>query len=448
MSLEKTCDIVTRREVLAAGLAVSGLPFYAIAAAAVPQSEDSVMSNTSSASTKTLRDAWRTYNAAVERARLAMEATPRFKDRTDHRATAYHSLAEAQSMAYSFAVAPHMDCPVINTRAWYHDVHTLGGTSADLYHVSASVDGRHTYRLFGRVGDLKILLIQVFNTILGGAGQKQLVDADIATMADANGNFEVILSAKSRQGNWLPLDPNSEFNFLFIRRFFDDAYSDRGTLDIELLDGPVDNNELDEAAMARRILLAADSLIFLVEKWNIGVYDLYLSKNDGKKNSLAVVPGSEIASGSAGSPKTIYTWGIFDIQDDEALVVEFEAPKAAFWSVQIQDVWTKPINYLNHQSDINQRHAVIDRDGKFRVVICLKDPGVANWLDSDGRKEGTIVGRAYIPQATPSVPIVKRIKFKDIRKHLPVDTKHVTQKQREEALKLRRNGLLKMFGDT
>ena len=100
-----------------------------------------------------------------------MEATPRFKDRTDHRATAYHSLAEAQSMAYGFAVAPRMDSPLINTRAWYHHVHTLGGTSADLYHVCASVDGRHTYRLFGRVGDLKVLLIQVFNTILGGTGQ-------------------------------------------------------------------------------------------------------------------------------------------------------------------------------------------------------------------------------------------------------------------------------------
>jgi hypothetical protein len=406
------------------------------------------MSITSLDSTKTLQDAWRTYNAAIESARLAMEATPRFKDRTDHRATAYHSLAEAQSMAYGFAVAPRMDSPLINTRAWYHNVHTLGGTSADLYHVSAGVDGRHTYRLFGRVGDLQVLLIQVFNTILGGTGQKQLVDADLAKMADAKGNFEVILSAKSREGDWLPLDPSSDFNFLFIRRFFDDWYGDRGTLDIELLDGPIDNKDLDEAAMARRILRAADSLLFLVEKWNIGIYDLYLAKNHGEKNSLAVVPGSEIASGSAGSPRTIYTWGIFDIQDDEALIIEFEAPRAAFWSVQIQDVWTRPINYLNHQSDINQRHAVIDGDGKFRVVICLKDPGVANWLDTDGHKEGTIVGRAYLPQAMPAVPVVKRIKVKDVNKHLPADTEHVTHEQRQAALNARRNGLLKMFGDT
>lgn len=408
----------------------------------------SMMSTTSPEATKALQDAWQAYNAAIESARLAMEATPRFQDRTDHRATAYRSLAEAQSMAYGFAVAPRMDFPLINTRAWYHDVHTLGGTSADLYHVAASLDGRHTYRLSGRVGDLKILLIQVFNTILGGPGQKQLVDADLAELADADGNFAVILSADPHDGDWLPLDPGSDYNFLFIRRFFDDSYGDRGALDIELLDGPIDNRDLDEAAMARRILRAADSLSFLVEKWNIGIYDLYLARNRGKKNSLAVVPGGEIASDSAGSPKTTYTWGIFDIQDDEALIIEFEVPKAAFWSVQIQDVWTRPINYLNHSSDINQRHAVIDSDGKFRAVICLEDPGVANWLDPDGHKEGCIVGRAYLPQAPPSPPLVTRIKLKDMKEELPAGTQHVTREQRQAALNARRNGLLKMFGDT
>jgi hypothetical protein len=406
------------------------------------------MSTTSTENTKALRDAWSTYNEAIESARLAVEATPRFKERTDHRATAYHSLAEAQSMAYGFAIAPRMDSPLIDTRAWYHHVHTLGGTSADLYHVTASVDGRHTYRLFGRIGDLKVLVMQVFNTILGGAGQKQLVDADLAKLCDANGNFEVILSAKPHNGNWIPLDSSSDFNFIFIRRFFDDWNGDRGALDIELLDGPVDNQDLDEAAMARRIRRASDSLTFLVKRWNIGIYDLYMSRNNGSKNKVAVVSGSEIASDSAGSPSTFYTWGVFDILDDEALIIEYPVPQAAFWSLQIQDVWTKPINYLDHQSDINQRHAVIDSDAKFRAVICHKDPGVTNWLDTDGHKEGTIVGRAYLAQTKPATPIVKLIKVQDIKNNLPADTQYMSQDQRQAAMKLRRNGLLRMFGDT
>jgi hypothetical protein len=341
-----------------------------------------------------------------------------------------------------------VDHPLISTRSWFHNSHTLGGTSADLYHVTVAVDGRHTYRLFGRVGDLKVLVMQVFNTILGGTGYKQVVDADLAKMADADGNFEAILSATPHEGNWIRLDGSSDFNFIFIRRFFDDWYGDRGTLDIELLDGPIDNKDLDEAAIARRILFAADALLFLVEKWNIGVYNIYLNANKGKKNSVAVVPGSQIASDTAGSPSTVYTWGIFDIQEDEALILEYDEPQATFWSLQVQDVWTKPINYLDHQSDINQKRAVIDSDGKFRAVICLNDPGVANWLDTDGHKEGTIVGRAYHSRTTPPTPKVTLTKAKDVRKHLRNDTKTVTLQERRAAIKFRREGLRRMFGDT
>ena len=39
------------------------------------------------------------------------------------------------------------------------------------------------------------------------------------------------------------------------------------------------------------------------------------------------------------------------------------------------------------------------------------------------------------------------IKAKDLRKHLPADTKEVFPEQRKIELKLRREGLLKMFGD-
>ena len=67
------------------------------------------------------------------------------------------------------------------------------------------------------------------------------------------------------------------------------------------------------------------------------------------------------------------------------------------------------------------------------MVICLNNPGVANWLDTDGHKEGTIVGRAYLSQATPVTPIVKRIKVEDMAEQLPADTKHVTREQRQSS---------------
>lgn len=394
-----------------------------------------------------LHAAWDHFRDTVEEGRKAVEATERFRTRADHRASAYHGLMEAYSMAYDMAVAPRMDHPTINTRTWFQNAHTLGGTSGDLYHVTAVADGRHRYRLSGRVGEAKTLVMQTFNTLFGGPGQTQVATADLAAMADKDGRFEAILSATPEEGNWIALDPNAEFSCVFIRRFYDNWYADRGELDIELLDGPIDNGDSDPIAMAGRIRRAADLYTFLVKVWNIDIYDLYLRKNDGRKNSVAVVPGTEIASDSAGSPSTIYTWGIFDLQDDEALLIETDTPDAHFWSYQIQNVWTKPINYLDHQSEINQRIAAIDADGKFRTVICLKDPGIANWLDPDGQKEGTIVGRAYHPQKTPSQPVVTLIKAADIDAHLPATTRRVTPEERAAAMKVRRKGLLQLFGD-
>lgn len=406
------------------------------------------MQATFDAETAALRNAWQAYNAATENARLSTEATQRFRDRPEHRATAYRSIIEAQAMAYNWAVAPRMDHPLINTRTWYHDVHTLGGTSADLYHVGVIVDPRRTYRLFGRVGDMKIFVMQVFNTILGGDGQKQLANIDLAEMAGPDGSFELILGGEQRPGAWAPLDPGADLNFLFVRRFFYDWSGDRGSLDIELLDGPVDNRDLDQSVMARRIERAAETLTFLVDKWNIGFYDLVLSRNDGRKNAVVVVPGNDIASDTAGSPSTIYTWAIYEIQSDEALIIEADMPQARFWSVEALDVWTKPIDFLHRQSDINGKHMIIDNDGKYRAVLSFEDPGVANWLDSGGRQEGIIVGRAYHPEGTPTAPTLKIVKTSELRNHLPQETSYVTPEQRRSALKFRRNSLLQMFGDT
>lgn len=442
MAKDEQSLTLDRRSALALGFFASSLPLVPAFAQTTPAGAVGT-----DAALNDLRQAWSAYNSAVENARLAMEATPRFRDRPEHRAEAYYSLSEAQAMAYNMAVAQRLDHPVINTRTWYHNVHTLGGTSSDLYHVSAMVDARHTYRLFGRVGDMKVLVMQVFNTVLGGQGQKQLLNVDLAKMADANGNFEAIVSAKKHDGHWIPLDAGFEVNFLFIRRFYDNWFGDRGSIDIELVDGPIVDDEQDPATVARRIRYAADVLTFLIQKWNIGIYDIYMKSNNGKKNAITIVPGSEIASDSGGSPSTIYSWGVFDFKLDEALIIEYEKPDAAFWSLQVQSVWTKPINYIDRQSDINGKNAIIDSDGKFRVVISHQDPGIANWLDVGGHSEGTIVGRAYHAKSIPAAPVVRLVKAKDVKKLLPKDTSIVTPAQRAGNLKRRREGLLKMFGD-
>jgi hypothetical protein len=126
-----------------------------------------------------LAAAWNTYYQTIETARRMMEDTPRFRDFPDTRATLYYSLAEAQAMAYNLAIAPRMDVPLVHTHGWYHYYFTLGGTSPDFYNVFLYLDGRKTYRLSGRFGDLELIVLQGYSHLLGHAESKLLGNFDI-----------------------------------------------------------------------------------------------------------------------------------------------------------------------------------------------------------------------------------------------------------------------------
>jgi len=65
--------------------------------------------------TPTLIEAWRKFQANLDKARLMVEDTPRFKDCPQHRAEAYNVLFQAQAYAYNWIIAPRLNHPSIYT---------------------------------------------------------------------------------------------------------------------------------------------------------------------------------------------------------------------------------------------------------------------------------------------------------------------------------------------
>jgi len=398
--------------------------------------------------TELLRQAWETYHATSAEMREWTESMPRFQENPAHRAKAYHSLLEAQAMAYSLAVATRSEHPVIHTRLWFSEFYTLGGTSPDFYYGGLFLDGSKNYKITGHFGDYKLIVAQAFSHLMGHPDIKMLGNFEFDKFElGEDGSFEIIVSAEEHEGNWIPLDPDSRHNFFFIRRAVADWNDELGDMKVTLLSEPSVYDEQDMELQAERILLASHFMRFLVKQWNTGIYDTYLSYNDGKKNSAVVVPGSAIAVSTMGSPSTNYVWGVYDLQEDEALIVELEVPDAKYWGFQLFDVWCKPLDFVNRQTDVNMSRVAVDSDGKYRVVISAEDPGVANWLDPAGRLEGTMVGRNYLSETVPAQPVVKLVKAAEVLKHLPADTKLVTPEQRQEALEYRRTSYLKMFNE-
>lgn len=401
-----------------------------------------------------LTQAWKEYTAALQDIQQQFEATERMTLRQDHRAQGYQALMEMQAMAYNMVIAPRQNHPRIYTgTSWNTYFYTLGQNSPDSHYGALMLDGHQTYRLRGRMGAIRIMLMQVNNRMLGDTGSKMIGNYDFANMeCNAAGEFEVIISASEHPGNWIQLDPESRFNFILMRRFITDWNDDLGHLTIDMLDPlpgslsatPHSSDELSEAHMAERITMAARFVRFLGEAWCIGLYEMYI-RIGGGKNTLAYINGQDTADEIIGSPSTMYGLGIFTCAPDEAIIIECEAPDSAYWSFQIGDVWSRSLDFMHAPTDINMLQAALDSDGKFRAVICHDDPGYANWLCPLGRTEFSLVMRNYRQKNTIAAPLTRTVKRSELARELPAEFTRISAAQRQANIDYRRRSYLNYY---
>ena len=99
-----------------------------------------------------------------------------------------------------------------------------------------------------------------------------------------------------------------------------------------------------------------------------------------------------------------YSHAIVALAAGEALVVEVDPADAPLWDVQLYNrPWYEALDFANRVTSTNHRLAERDPDGKVRVVIAARDPGVANWLDTQGREQVLATVRWWRPERPPVV---------------------------------------------
>ena len=77
-------------------------------------------------------------------------------------------------------------------------------------------------------------------------------------------------------------------------------------------------------------------------------------------------------------------------------------------------------------------------------MIARRDPGVWNWLDTAGHREGHVFTR-WLPAADPPVPDCKVVKFDQLATVLPAGTRRRTPAERMNVLLQQRHAVERRF---
>ena len=143
-------------------------------------------------------------------------------------------------------------------------------------------------------------------------------------------------------------------------------------------------------------------------------------------------PIDRTAIGAAAENRPVI--GRWELEPDEALILEVEPPKGVYWSYSLGNQWWETIHYGRRQSSLNGHQAVVDSDGILRVVISRRDPGVANWLDAAGHSNGAMILRCVRTETAP-VPTARVVEFDDVARALPAgDRDGHRQQERAEII--------------
>lgn len=308
------------------------------------------------------------------------------------------------------------------------------GPNPDTIYRFAPVVPEGVYRLSGTRGTdtLHTVTLRKGGAHLGTLAGTRTGEIDLKALpVDGAGRFEAILSA-TRPAGWTGpwFELTADTRSVMSRNVSKTIADVEGTCGIERLDraaGPIKPapGEL-EARMETLAQYVLKQVSFLPG---------YLAglRKKGAGDGFILDEQSEYG----GLVSQLYHYYLFDVGPDEAVILESVVPgKSPYWSVQLMDPLARSIDFVLHQSSLNDAQAQVDADGRTRCVISLSDPGVANWLDPAGWRQGAVIWRWNAPDVTPQ-PKATKVKLKDLKKALPKATPAVGGPERAALMKAR-----------
>jgi hypothetical protein len=234
----------------------------------------------------------------------------------------------------------------------------------------------------------------------------------------------------------MPLHP--ETDHVLVRQYVSDWEHDAvAHLKIDRLDGTTRRAErLRPDALAQRLDAAAAWVERTLPFWN--AYSANLRRMAPNRLGAPSTP-------AGGAREILYGGGWWQLAPEEALLIECELPDARYWSIQLYSFgWFESLDVARRTTSLSGHQIEADDDGAFRVVVAHDDPGVWNWLDTEGRSEGVISYR-WVWSRTAPTPRATVVPATELRSRLPGSVRRVTPEERRAQLARREAAIARRF---
>ncbi len=278
--------------------------------------------------------------------------------------------------------------PVLRRMA--HETVKLGADNPDNYYFNAQISGKYRYLLRGKRNTVNYIGFFTQNGNYGTTGGMSPcgILEHTGLQMEADGSFEIILSPQPSGKNWLKTEPAT--TMLMVRQTFLNRFAETpAEVVIVNLDGrtapdPVTPAMIDEGLKTASMFVAGASYLFA--RWANGFQ---------KHTNRLPLFDPDVSNAAGGDTNIIYYHSYWKLSDNEALVITVKPPDCDSWNFQLNNYWMESLDYRYFTICVNKASAMYEADGSVKVIVAHTDPGVPNWINTCGHREGTMLWRWY-----------------------------------------------------
>jgi len=218
---------------------------------------------------------------------------------------------------------------------------------------------------------------------------------------DEEGRFRLTLGGNpdTSSGQWVAIPEGA--NMVWVRQFYDQPELMDGSCAITRLDSVSAPPILEVERFAKRLGITAATM---------RQSSKVIAQGAASEAELpnAIREWSEMQGGAVYTePGIHYQRGAWRLEPGQGLVIEGTPVPARHWSVLLYSRFLNSLDYRNRTVSLTGPRVHLGAEGRFRIVLADEDPGVPNWLDTEGRPYGHFVIRWLQPSATPVLPTVR-----------------------------------------